>query len=84
MKVSYNAKNIYSIKKDFFENANIKYLIVDLDNTLDSAYTKTPSKRVFELKNMLQSLGIEMIIISNNHLKRVSLLFITTKVLSEI
>lgn len=53
-------------------NINIKYLIVDLDNTLDSAYTKLPCSQAIELKNMLQSLGIEMIIISNNKFKRVS------------
>ena len=71
-KVSYYCQNIYSIEKEFFKKANIKFLVVDLDNTLDSAYTNTPRDEAFKLKEMLNSLDITMLVISNNREKRVA------------
>ena len=67
-----HAKSIFDIDVSFFKKENVKYVLVDLDNTLDSYKTKTPSPRVFELKEKLEKEGIELIIISNNTGKRVT------------
>ena len=67
-----HAKSIFDIDVSFFKKENVKVLLVDLDNTLDSYKTKTPSKRVFELKDKLEKEGIELMIISNNTGKRVT------------
>ncbi|MDY5669861.1 MAG: YqeG family HAD IIIA-type phosphatase [Bacilli bacterium] len=67
-----HAKNIYEIDICFFVSLHIKYLLVDLDNTLDSYKTLVPSDRAIHLKNELLKYNIEMIIVSNNTGKRVS------------
>ena len=67
-----HAKNIYEIDICFFVSLHIKYLLVDLDNTLDSYKTLVPSERAINLKNELLKNNIEMIIVSNNTGKRVS------------
>ncbi len=67
-----HASSIFEIDVSFFKKENIKTLLVDLDNTLDSYKTKTPSKRVFELKDKLEKEGIKLIIVSNNTGKRVT------------
>lgn len=67
-----HASSIFDIEMDFFKKEGIKTLLVDLDNTLDSYKTKTPSKRVYELKDKLAENGIKMIIVSNNTGKRVT------------
>ena len=65
------ASNIYDISIEFYKKLGVKYLIVDLDNTLDSYKIKEPLARTIELKNNLQANGISMIIASNNRKKRV-------------
>lgn len=67
-----HATSVYDIDVNFFKKENIKTILVDLDNTLDSYKTKTPSPRAFELKEKLEKEGIEMIIVSNNTGKRVT------------
>ena len=67
-----HASSIFDIDVSFFKKENVKTVLVDLDNTLDSYKTKTPSKRVYELKDKLAKEGIELIIISNNTGKRVT------------
>ena len=67
-----HASSIFDIEMDFFKKEGVKTLLVDLDNTLDSYQTKTPSKRVYELKDKLAENGIQMIIVSNNTGKRVT------------
>ena len=67
-----HAKSIFDIDVSFFKKEKVKYVLVDLDNTLDSYKTKTPSPRVFDLKEKLAKQGIELIIISNNTGKRVT------------
>lgn len=66
-----HAKSIFEIDNDFYNKLGIKYIFVDLDNTLDSYKTKIPSKRVYELKDRLSKDNIELIITSNNTGKRV-------------
>ena len=67
-----HATSVYDIDVNFFKKENVKTILVDLDNTLDSYRTKTPSPRAFELKEKLNKEGIEMIIVSNNTGKRVT------------
>lgn len=67
-----HASSIFDIDVSFFRKENIKTILCDLDNTLDSYRTKKPSKRVFELREKLTQAGIQMIIVSNNTGKRVT------------
>lgn len=69
--IAYNAYNIYSIPISFFKELNVKYVISDLDNTLDSAYKDYPCDEAIKLKKALNEINIELIIISNNHEERV-------------
>lgn len=68
-----HAKNIFDVDVEFFVANNVKFLLVDLDNTLDSYKTKKPSEQVFLLKEELYNHGIEMYILSNNTGKRVGI-----------
>lgn len=67
-----HAKSVFDIDISFFKKENVKTILVDLDNTLDSYKTKLPSPRVFELKEKLEKEGIKLIIVSNNTGKRVT------------
>lgn len=67
----YHATNVFEIDNDFYLSNGIKYILCDLDNTLDSYRLYTPSLRVFEWKARIEQLGIQIIIISNNKGKRV-------------
>ena len=67
-----HAESVFAIDVSFFKKENVKTILIDLDNTLDSYKTKTPSKRVFDLKERLLKEGIKMIIVSNNTGKRVT------------
>ena len=67
------AKNIYEIDPIFFVKENIKYLFLDLDNTLDSYKTKTPTEKAFKFKESIEKIGIKIYIVSNNTGNRVSL-----------
>jgi HAD superfamily phosphatase (TIGR01668 family) len=70
-KVAYHVSSIYLIPDEFYRQSGIKTLVVDLDNTLDSAYTNEPRKEAYELRDRLCKLGIQFLVVSNNHLKRV-------------
>lgn len=66
-----HAKTIYDIDLGFFKFLNVKYIFVDLDNTLDSYRSMTPNERSINLINSIKELGITPIILSNNRGKRV-------------
>lgn len=66
-----HAQSIFEIDLEFYTKLGIKYVFVDLDNTLDSYKQKTPLEPAFKLKKELESKGIEMIIVSNNTGERV-------------
>lgn len=66
------AKSVYEIDLNFFTKLGIKNVLVDLDNTLDSYKLFVPTERAFKLKESFDTLGIRMIIVSNNKGKRVS------------
>ena len=67
-----HATSVFEIDVSFFVKENIKTVLCDLDNTLDSYRTETPSKRVFDLKENLAKNGINLVIVSNNTGKRVT------------
>lgn len=66
-----HAKSIFEIEIDFYKKHGIKTVLSDLDNTLDSYKTKTPSANVVSFKQVLEENGMELFIISNNTGKRV-------------
>jgi HAD superfamily phosphatase (TIGR01668 family) len=66
-----HAKNIYEITNDFYINNGFKYVLCDLDNTLDAYNVATPSLEAHELVERLKKDGIILIITSNNHGPRV-------------
>ena len=65
------AKSIYEIDIDFFKQQNVKVLMMDLDNTLDSYRLYHPTERAVELIKKIREADILPIIISNNRGKRV-------------
>ena len=66
------SKNVYDIDVSFFTKLKIRYVFCDLDNTLDAYYCEVPSEEAIRFKNKLSSVGIKLIVISNNTKKRVS------------
>lgn len=68
---TYYSNNIFEINPIFFLRIKTPILLLDLDNTLDSWRTKTPSRRVVNYINQLKSLKIRPIIVSNNTSKHV-------------
>lgn len=66
-----HAESIYRIDLSFYKKLGIKYVFVDLDNTLDSYKQATPLEPAIKLKENLEKNGIELIIVSNNRGKRV-------------
>ncbi len=68
---NYYVQNVFSIPMDFYHAKNIKYILCDLDNTLDSYRLYLPSQRVVEWKEQLDKEGIALFVISNNHGPRV-------------
>lgn len=70
-KIDYHIDSIYSLNLDFFLHNSFKYVVIDLDQTLDSPFASSPSTDAISLKKRLNDLGITMIVISNNKAKRV-------------
>lgn len=69
---TYHAKSIYEVDPHFYAKINVKVLLLDLDNTLDSYRTKLPSQKTIDYINKLKELNIRPIITSNNRGKRVA------------
>jgi len=65
------AKSIYEIDVNFYKEKNVKILLMDLDNTLDSYKLYHPTERAVELIKKIQDAGILPVIVSNNKGKRV-------------
>ncbi len=70
---TFHSKSVYDIPLSFYKENNIKTLLVDLDNTLDSYRAKVPTEKAITLKNKLETIAVEMIIVSNNRPNRVGL-----------
>ena len=71
-KIFAHAKDIYSINPNFFDQFNIKYLVCDLDQTLVPSNAKELDPRAFKLKEDLSKHNIELLVVTNNHKKRVA------------
>lgn len=71
-KVFAHARSIFEVDIEFFKKHNVKTLLLDLDNTLDSYRLYTPTERAEEFIKKLIDNNIEPYIISNNRGKRVS------------
>ena len=63
---TYYANNLFEVNPVFFLRIRTPILLMDLDNTLDSYKTTTPSKRVVDYIKQLKELNIRPIIVSNN------------------
>ena len=70
-KVFAHASSIYSIDMSFYKKHDIRFLLIDLDNTLDSYKNPLPSENAINLINKLKENGITTFVISNNSKKRV-------------
>ena len=66
---NYYINSIFDLDVSFLLKHQKKCVFCDLDNTLDQYDVLNPSQRVIDLKNNLESNGIELIIISNNKAK---------------
>lgn len=64
-------KSIYDLDLEYLKNKSIKALVCDLDQTLCSAFCLYPEQRTFQLKDELESLGIKLVVLSNNFGRRV-------------
>ena len=70
------AQNIFDVPVSFFKKHNIKIILSDLDNTLDSYKILIPSSRVVELKNKLNSIfGCSVDILRHSYIQYVHKLY---------
>ena len=65
-------KSVYDIDFLTIYQDNIRLIFLDIDNTLAPYDEDVPSKEAHELIQNLQTIGFEIILISNNNKKRVS------------
>ncbi len=70
---NYYAKNIFDVPFSFFIDYGFKTILCDLDNTLDTYDAAIPTDRVRNYLKNLKLAGLDLIIISNNHGRRVSM-----------
>lgn len=66
-----HAKCVYDIDPDFFKKLNVKYIFLDLDNTLATHKTLIPSKETLTYIKNLKNHDLIPVIISNNKESRV-------------
>ncbi len=64
-------KNIYEVDFKKVYEKGYRVLFIDLDNTLVAHDEKLPDENVFQLIDNLKALGFKIVILSNNHKKRV-------------
>ena len=69
---TYYVPSIFDVPISFFKKIGVKYLLTDLDNTIDAYDVYDPSLRVIKLKEDLEKEDIKLFIISNNTGDRVS------------
>lgn len=66
------AKNIYNIDYKKLKTCGIKCILLDLDNTLVTPYTKKPSRKLKDYVEKLKELNFKVIIFSNSNKKRLT------------
>lgn len=64
-------KNTECITDEFFKENNIRYAVLDIDNTLVAYTSPKPDKRAREFLARLEGLNITYCFVSNNHEERV-------------
>lgn len=64
-------ESIHTIPSDFFYNHDIKYVLLDIDNTLVSYTRSTADEGARRFLNLLTENGIKYAFVSNNHRERV-------------
>lgn len=67
----YRFKTIHDIPDEFFCNNNIKFAILDIDNTLVAYTSPLPDESAKSFLARLDMLGITYCFVSNNHTERV-------------
>ena len=65
------AYSIYEIPAAFYKSLGIRYLLVDLDNTLDPYFVDEPREDAIAWKKAMDEAGLTIVILSNNTGKRV-------------
>jgi len=65
--------SIADINADFFRENNIRFAVLDIDNTLVSYKTERADRSAREFLGMLSEKGIKYAFVSNNHKKRVEI-----------
>ncbi|MBP5604127.1 MAG: YqeG family HAD IIIA-type phosphatase [Ruminiclostridium sp.] len=65
-------RNVLSIDKEFLELHGIDALILDLDNTLSMHGDPAAEQGIPEWLDQMRSLGIKMVVVSNNTERRVA------------
>lgn len=65
--------SVHDIESDFFKKNNIRYVILDIDNTLVPYTVKTPTDKALSFLKRLDDEGIKYCFLSNNNEKRVEL-----------
>ena len=70
---NYYFNSVHDIEDAFFANNNIKAVLFDIDNTLEPYATAVPGTKTVELFLKLNSLGVKIAIVSNNHKERVEM-----------
>ena len=71
MKPDYEFKRIFDIEDDFFEKENIKYLLIDIDNTLVADNAPDATEEAISFLAGLKDKGIKFHLVSNNSEQRV-------------
>ena len=69
----YMYDSVHDIESDFFDKHNIRYAILDIDNTLVPYTVKTPTDEAIVFLKRLENEGIKYCFLSNNNKKRVEL-----------
>lgn len=60
------AKNIYEISPRLFTNRGIRFIILDIDNTVAPYTVDEPTERMIAWTQRLKDAGLELYILSNN------------------
>ena len=61
------------VTPSFLKEQNIRYLLIDIDNTLAPYEEALPNERVVAWFKLLEEKGIRSVLVSNNHRERVEL-----------
>lgn len=64
-------KTVYDIDFQKWKNNGIQLVMIDLDNTLISYDESEPNEKIRQLFSEIRALGLDIVIISNNHYPRV-------------